>query len=470
MVGITAYGAYIPYNRLNRQHIQNAFGGSVPKGEKAVANYDEDSLTMGAAAALDCARHLDPKSIDGLYFATTTSPYREKQAATTIAGVLDLRREVRSADFTDSLRAGSTALLAGLDMAARGGQVLVVASDCRLGAAAGPYENTFGDGAAALLVGSEQVIAEVLGDYSVAVDFHDLWRSEDDRFVRSWEERFCISQGYNDFVTRAARGAMEKTGLLPADFAKIVLYGISPRHQTAAARKLGFNPAQIQDSLFDMVGNTGAASALMMLVAALEEAVPGDRILLVTYGEGSDAVVLQVTEEITKLPPRRGIKGHLHNKKASMNYEKYLRWRELIVTEPAKRPVQKRSSLPDLFRNYKKNLGFYGCLCTACGTPQFPPSRICVQCQAVDQMEDYRFYGKTAKIATYTVDYLAESLDPPTVVVVVDFDGGGRMFCYLVDCDPDAVEVGMEVEMSFRRLFVVDGIHTYFWKATPKIL
>ncbi len=470
MVGIVAYGAYIPYNRLDRQHLKAAFGGSVPKGEKAIANYDEDSLTMGAAAALDCSRYLDTKTIDAVYFATTSSPYREKQVATTIAGVLDVSKDLRTADFTDSLRAGSAAMLAGLDRARSGGRVMVVASDCRLGAAAGPYENSFGDGAAAFLLGSENVIAEVLGEHSVSVDFHDLWRSEEDKFVRSWEERFCITQGYNKFVAQAASGAMQKTGLSPQDFFKVVVYGVAPRHQTAIARKLGFQAAQIQDSLFDTVGNTGAASAPMMLVAALEEAAPGDKILFISYGEGSDAIVFQVTEAIDSLAPCRGIKGHLNNKKVTMNYEKYLRWRELIVTEPAKRPVQKRSSLPDMFRNYKKNLGFYGCQCTACGTPQFPPSRICIQCQAVDQMKDYRFYGKPATVATFTVDYLAESLDPPTVVAVVDFEGGGRMFCYLVDCDPNAVEVGMEVEMSFRRLFVVDGIHTYFWKATPKVM
>jgi len=470
MVGITAYGAYIPYNRLDRQHLKAAFGGSVPKGEKAVANYDEDSLTMGAAAALDCIRQVDPKAIDVLYFATTTSPYREKQAATTIAGVLDMRRDVRVAEFTDSLRAGSAALLAGLDAARSGCQVVVAMSDCRLGAAAGPYENEFGDGAAAFLLGDNNVIAEFLGSHSVSVDFHDLWHSEEDRFVRSWEERFCITQGYNEFVAQAATGAMEKTGLAPKDFAKIAVYGLTPRYQTAIAKKLGFKPAQIQDSLFESVGNTGTASAPMMLAAALEDASPGDRILFVTYGEGSDALVFQVTDAIKDLPPRRGVRGHLNNKKVTMNYQKYLRWRELIVTEPAKRPVQKRSSLPDMYRNYKKNLGFYGVQCTSCGTPQFPPSRICIQCQAVDQMQDYRFYGKMARVATYTVDYLADSLDPPTVVAVVDFEGGGRMFCYLVDCDANTVEVGMEVEMSFRRLFVVDGIHTYFWKATPKVL
>ncbi len=470
MVGITAYGAYIPFNRLDRKHLKTAFGGSVPKGEKAVANYDEDSITMGAAAALDCARAVDPKTIDTLYFATTTAPYREKLSATTIAGVLDLRREVRTADFADSLRAGSAALMAGLDRAANGGQVMVVMSDCRLGAAAGPYEAGFGDGAAAFLLGSQNIIAELLGDYSVSVDFHDLWRSEDDRFVRSWEERFCITQGYDQFTAQAARGVMEKTGLSPKDLTRIVLYGATPRYQTAVARKLGFTPDQMQDSMYETVGNTGVASAPMMLVAALEEASPGDRILFVSYGEGSDAMIFQVTESIKGLAFRLGIKGHLKNKKATMNYEKYLRWRELIATEPARRPAQKRSSLPDLYRNYKRNLGFYGCQCTECGTPQFPPGRICIQCQAVDKMQDYRFYGKTARVATYTIDYLAESLDPPTVIAVVDFEGGGRMFCYLVDCDPGAVEVGMEVEMSFRRLFIVDGIHTYFWKAIPKVI
>lgn len=470
MVGITAYGAYVPYNRLDRKYIKAAFGGSVPKGEKAVANYDEDSITMGVAAALDCSRGTDPKTIDAVYFATTTSTYKEKQGATTLAGVLDTRKDVRTADICDSLKAGSSAMLAGLDAARAGLNVMIAISDCRLGAAAGSYEVGFGDGAAAFMMGSQNVVAEYLASYSVSMDFHDLWRSEEDRFVRSWEERFCISEGYNKFVAEAGRGAMQKAGLQPQDFAKIVIYGLTPRYQIAAARKLGFKPEQIQPSLFEIIGNTGTAHAPMMLVAALEEARPGDKILFISYGEGSDALVFQVTQAITGLVPRRGMKSHIENKKVTMNYEKYLRWRGLIVTEPAKRPPQKRSSLPDLYRNYKKNWAFYGVQCKSCGTPQFPPSRICVHCQAVDQMDDYRFYGKSAHVATFTVDYLAESLDPPTIVTVVDFEGGGRMFCYLVDCEPDAVQVGMQVDMSFRKLFEVDGIHTYFWKAVPKVL
>ena len=83
-------------------------------------------------------------------------------------------------------------------------------------------------------------------------------------------------------------------------------------------------------------------------------------------------------------------------------------------------------------------------------------------------MEPYRFFGKKGIVKTFTVDYLAASQDPPNMVVVVDFEGGGRIFCNIVDLEPDQIQVGMEVEMTFRQLFVEDGIHTYFWKAIKK--
>jgi uncharacterized OB-fold protein len=37
----------------------------------------------------------------------------------------------------------------------------------------------------------------------------------------------------------------------------------------------------------------------------------------------------------------------------------------------------------------------------------------------------------------------------------------------LTDRDPDAVEVGMLVEMTFRKLYFTRGIHNYYWKARP---
>lgn len=465
MAGIVSYGAYIPFNRLDRKHIREMYGNPVPKGEKAVANYDEDSLTMAVAAALDCTAGFDTNQLDRLYFASTTPPHREKQSAATISGTLDMKSQALTLDVTGSLRSGSSALIAGLDAAERGETVVVAVSDSRLGAAGGQFEALLGDGAAAFLLGNQNVVAEIIGFQSVSADFYDNWRSTDDHFVRSWEERFCQTQGYNRFTVEAAGALIKKLQLKPSDFSKVVIYGLKANDGLGLARRMGFAPEQVQDSMIDKIGNTGAASVPMALVAALEESSAGDRILMITYGDGSDAIAFQVTEQIANLPPRRGIKGHINSKKTDMNYGKYLRWRELIDVEPQRRPPLVRASLPDRYRNIKKILGFYGSRCLACGTPQFPAQRVCINCQALDQMEDYKFLGKTARLATYTLDYLAPSLDPPTVMAVVDYEGGGRFVSLMTDCLVDQLAVSMEVEMSFRKLYEAEGIGTYFWKA-----
>lgn len=469
MIGIKRCGAYVPFNRLTRKKIGEAYGKKTPPGERAVANYDEDSITMAVAAALDCTAGYDTKKLDGVYFASTTAPYDEKQCATVLSGALDTRKEIRTADFAGTLRAGSAAMLAAADAAAAGKEILVGIADCRLGAADGPNELNFGDGGAAFLMGDTDVIAEITATANISSDFHDLWRDKESRFVRLWEDRFAIEEFYNKVMLKAGKAVMEKAGLQPSDFSKVVIYAHVARYQAAMAKKLGFAPEQVQDGNYVMVGNTGAACAPMMLVGALETAAPGDKILYLGYGEGCDAIVFTVTEAIEQPGARPNLTRRINNKKNTMNYEKYLRWRGLLNCEPARRPRTMRSSLPEYYRIPEKNLALYGCRCKKCGTPQFPPTRICVECNAVDETEPYRFYGRNAVIQTFTVDYLAESQDPPNVVAVVDFEGGGRMFTFLVDAELDQVKVGAPVEMTFRCLQTVDGIRTYFWKAVLKL-
>ncbi len=469
MVGIKSYGAYIPFNRLTRKCIADAFGKKAPAGERSVANYDEDSITMAVAAALEATRGYDTKKLDAVYFASTTAPYNEKQCAAVLAGALDMRKNVRAADFAGTLRIGSSAILAAADAARNNAETVVGIADCRLGAADGANEMNFGDGAAAFVIGTTDVIAEITETACVTADFHDLWRDRDNQFVRSWEDRFAIEEFYNKVIPQAAKEVMDKAKLTPADFSKVVLYSHVARYQASMAKMLGFAPEQVQDGNFTMVGNTGAACAPLMLVGALETARPGDRILYLGYGEGVDAIIFTVTDAIEKLDPRPTLSKWIKNKKNTMNYEKYLRWRGLLSFEPARRPRLYRSSLPEYYRIPEKNLALYGCKCKKCGTPQFPPTRICVECGEKDNMEPYRFYGKKAVIKTFTADYLAESQDPPNVVVVVDFEGGGRLFTFLVDCDLNSIAVGKEVDLSFRCIQAVDGIHTYFWKAVLKL-
>jgi len=478
MAGITSYGAYIPLQRIDRKTISSATGWSTSAaslpGEKAVANYDEDSLTMAVAAAIDCLDGLEREKIDGLYFATTTPPYRERQNAGIIATALDLRPDIRTCDFSDSTKAGTGALLAACDAAKAGSDsnVMVCASDCRLGKGGSPQEVIFGEGAAALLLGNSDVIASVEGFYSLSYDFMDQWRADGDRYNRMWEDRWIRDQAYTRFIPEAISGLLKKYGLELKDFAKVVYPCIYLREHAAIARRLQLDPAQIQQEMLTSVGDTGTAHSLMMLVAALEDAKPGDKILVASYGNGSDALFFQVTEQIEKSGDRMGIKKHLASRKELTSYERYSSFHDVMPMEMGSRGEVGPSMVSLMWRDRKTILGLVGAKCKRCGTPQYPYQRVCVNpsCGAIDEMEEYRFSDKKCRLFSYTMDSLAFSPSPPEMYGVIDFEGGGRFAFNLTDCEPESLEVDMPVEMSFRRKYVdaVRGIHGYFWKAMPE--
>ncbi len=215
MAGISAYGAYIPFHRLSRAEIARAWEAPAVPGERAIASYDEDSLTMGVEAALDCTKEVAKESIDALLFASTSSPYKDKQSAATIAMVLGLSESTVTMDFGGSFRSGTNALRAALDMVKSGSakHVLVVASELRLAYPSGPFEMNFGDGAVAVLVSDTNVIAEIENAYSVFEELQDIWRSDRDVFARSAEDRFVVEEGFNRIVPRAVSDALKKFNL-----------------------------------------------------------------------------------------------------------------------------------------------------------------------------------------------------------------------------------------------------------------
>jgi len=476
VAGITSYGAYIPYSRLPRSVINAAWGrGGGGRGEKAVAGIDEDSISMAVAAAIDCLKGTDPKTVDALYMATTTAPYTERLNATIAATALDLPRAARNADFANCLRAGTSALLSALDAVKAGSmkRVLVTASDMRLGGASGEDEQLFGDGAAALLIGNDNVAVEVEGSYTLSDDIVDFWRSHEDRFVRAWEDRFGLDEGYKKIPAEAAAGALMRLELKPKDISKVCFYGPNTRRHQELAKIMGFAPQQVQDPLLDAVGNTGTAHPLMTLVSALEEAKPGDRILLVSWGNGSDAIVLRATDQIEKIKDRRGMKGHLQVKRVLDNYGKYLRWRDMVSLAPLSRPAGAPVSMAAEWRERRSALPLYGVKCNKCGTVQLymtgsaMRAHICLECQAKDDFTPYRFADKRGKVVSFSHDYLGGGIDPPATRTVVDFEGGGRGLFDMSDRDPDEVKVGLEVEMTFRKLRSLAGVHSYFWKCKP---
>lgn len=468
MVGILSAGLHIPVYRLSRDVMAKAWGVRSLGGERTVAGHDEDSLTMAVNAAFDCMRRRN-EEVNGLFFATTTSPYKEKQAAATIAATLDLPSESCVADITGSLRGATTALKLAMGMVKSqlAKNVIVTASDCRLGTPQSELEQRFGDGAAAIMVGDSNPIAMIVDSYSIFDEFFDLWRLEGDTFVRSWEERFTVAEGYMRVVKQGVSEFLKKHALTVKDFSKIVLSGPEPRSQARLATSLGFDEkTQLQDPLFAAIGHPGTGAPLLMLAAALEKAKRGDKILLASYGDGCDLFMIEVTESIDNARYGQGMEKQLA-RKVPINYERYLSWRNLVSVDFPRRPEHQMPSVACRWRERRRILALYGVRCRQCGTIQYPPQRVCVGCGAKDDFDAYKLSDKKATVFTYGTDRLTPTKAPPAINVFLEFEGGCRMTCELTDCDPEKVKIGMPVEMTFRKIYQFSEIYDYFWKARP---
>jgi hydroxymethylglutaryl-CoA synthase len=471
MAGIASYGAYVPLTRLPLALIA---GRPAKEGgpEKAVADYDEDALTMAVAAATHCLEGFDRSRVDAVLFASTSYPLREKQGAVTLAKALDLRRDVSTQDHAGSLRAGTAALEAGLHavMAGAARQVLVVASDCRMGAPRGALEAKLGDGAVAFLLSgsadaSDRPIATFGASHAVADELQDQWRVEGEPFTHSWEDRFVIEEGVRPNLEEAVRGLLRKTGLSAGDFSRAALYAHDARTLASVARALGLAPEQIQDPLVGKLGNNGAAYALTLFAAALEGARPGDRLLVASYGDGAHALCFEATEALPELPPRRGVGWHLGRRRALRSYDTYLRARKLDPKE--------WSSGSDLglsatvrFRERDADIAFVGARCEACGLIHFPRQRICYRCFAKDRWQPHRLADERGRLLAYTFDYFFPAAEPPTIMVMTEVDGC-RVQVQLANARPEDVKLDMPVEYVFRKIHDAGGKPNYFWKASP---
>jgi len=481
MIGIVSYGGYIPRLRLNRMSIYQTMGWFAPaivmvaQGERSFCNWDEDTVTMAVAAARDALIGQDKSAVDAFYLCSTTLPFQDRSNAGLVKTALNMRDNMMSQDFTASLKSGTTGLVTALSMIGQGDvkQALVVASDKRETKPAYFYEMWFGDGAASLLVGDNDVIAEFKGSYSVSHDFVDHYRGAHNTYDYKWEERWVRDEGYSKIIPEAVNGLFDKLSITMDDVDRFVFPCFFKAEHRKIATKLGAGPEKVMDNLHEVCGETGAAHPLVMFVKALEESSPGDRILLASFGQGCDALYFEVTEKILDLAKRSGINGSLENKQTTDNYTKFLKFRDLIDPEMgirAESPTQ--TAMTVLWRKRKMLLGMVGGKCTKCGTPQFPKMDICVNpdCQASYTQEDYEFADVPAAVKTFTGDLLAVSVNPPAVYGMVQFEGGGRYIADFTDCEMNEVKVGQPVKLSFRKRYTDKdrGFSGYFWKAVPQ--
>ncbi|WP_280341918.1 OB-fold domain-containing protein [Nocardia neocaledoniensis] len=449
---LIGYSTYIPRLRLQLAEVSAALGGPSSRGSRVIASFDEDSTTMGveAAAALLRAHPAEPAS---LYLATTSPPYLDKTNAAAIHAALGLPRKTFVADMAGSARSGIAAWKAA---ATDGG--LAVLADVRVGRPGSIDERSGGDGAAALLFGDPSLaIAEVMAQHSVSIEILDRWRAPGEPAGGQWEERFGLD-AYLPLLKDTAVQVLSSAGLDQPDHLVVV----SPNPGIAKqARRIV--PTAVSTTV-SPIGHVGAADVGLGLADALDRAAPGESILLLCAADGCDAILLRTTDRLVEARQAHSVADQLASG-IDIAYPTYLTWRGWLNREPPRRPEPDRPAAPPSARSATWKFGFTGSVCRGCGFVHLPPVRICKNCGLADSMESRALAGATGTVATYTVDRLAYTPSPPLIDAVVDFEGGGRYTLEVADAEPDQLQVGTAVGLTFRRLFTAGGVHNYFWKA-----
>lgn len=473
MVGIVAFGSFVPFYRLSRSEIGKVWGKNAGPGEKAVAGADEDAITMATEAILDSLEGINREEVDSLYFATTRPPYAQKQSASIISAACNLREDICTMDCGHSLRGGTNALRAAVD-AVKGGsarKAVVAAAECHFAPGDSGDELMLGDGAAALVIGDTDIVAAVEQTYSTTSDFLDVWRLPRDLYVQTWEDRFVHDMGYLRILKEAVLEATKRHGSDLKDFSKVVFNAPNERCRQTMAKSLKLDiKKQVQNPFYTEIGNTGAASSMMLLAAALEDARAGDKILFANYGDGADVFILRVTDGVERAKRQRNLMTWLNSKLMVPSYGKYMRLRNLLEWEIDRRPAP-RTSLPILHRERKGLMRLIGKRCKECGHEQFPRTRICMWCQRdigkAESYDDVWLTRQTGRLFSYNMDLRADTPDLPNVNCVVDLEGGARFYGLMTDRDPETLHIGMPMEFTFRKINDAQGMHNYFWKVRP---
>lgn len=475
--GITRFGAYVPRLRIERSIIAAAHGWMAPnlrsqaKGSRAFASWDEDAVTMAVEAGRDCIGDSPVDGVAQVQFASLSFPYADLQHAALVATALRLPRHIAALDLGYSQRAATSGLLAVLRSKV---PTLFVASDKPTGKPASVQELNYGAGAAALLLGDTDVIARLVGADSVTASFVDHFRTNGARHDYFWEERWVRDEGYAKLVPAAVAGALNQAGIEIGAIDHFVMPSLLRGSADLVAKRVGFagKPAS---GLEDGVGYAGAAHALLMLANVLEGAKPGEHILLIGFGQGCDALVLEVTDAIGRATPARGVSASIADAISTDSYLRMLSFYDGIDLEWGMRAEKQiKTALTEQYRSDDQIDAIVAGKCRSCGTVQFPQLAYCVnpECTAPSsQFDQQSLIDEPARVLTFTADWLSYYQAPPMYVGFMQFDNGARMLTEMVDVGPAGIDVGTPLRLTYRikDRDTARGYNRYFWKATPVV-
>ncbi len=342
-VGIVGYGAYVPRYRLPATEIGRIWGagdGGLPVEEKSVPGLDEDTATMAVEAARNALRRagIAAAELRAVWVGTESKPYAVKPTGTIVAEALGATPHTQAADWEFACKAGTEALQAALGMvgSAMIRYALVAGVDAAQARPGDALEYTAGAGGAAFVIGPrDESLAYFEGSVSYVTDMPDFFRRPYQHYP-SHGGRFTGEPAYFKHIMAAAQELLDGLGRQPRDYAACVFHQPNVKFPQRVAKALGFSATQLAAGmLVPEVGNTYAGSALLGLSAVLDQAQPGDRILLVSFGSGagSDAFSLVVTDRIAERRHLAPATRDYVRRRQEVDYGVYVRFRRKLMME-----------------------------------------------------------------------------------------------------------------------------------------
>ena len=341
-IGISGYGAYIPRLRIKVDDIARVWGQNgenVKNGllveEKAVPEADEDTITIAAAAGRNALLRagIEGQRVGALFIGSESHPYAVKPSGTVVADVLEMGPEILVADYEFACKAGTAGMQACVGLV-KSGEIeygMAIGADTAQSQPGDALEYTAAAGGAAYIIGKDPV-AVVEGMYSYTSDTPDFWRREGEHYPKHGG-RFTGEPAYFGHLIPAARGMMQKMGTKPSDYAFTAFHTPNGKFPLRAGKVLGFSQEQLKFNLLvKQIGNTYSGASMLVLTYILDNAKPGDRILMTSYGSGagSDSFSLVVTDAIERVRDLAPSTEHYVRKKSYIDYANYARLRGKI--------------------------------------------------------------------------------------------------------------------------------------------
>lgn len=336
-VGIVGYGAYVPRYRLPAKEVARVWTngvGGLPIEEKSVPGADEDVATMSIEAARNALARaqIAPTALRAVWVGSESHPYAVKPTSTIVAEAIGAVPSTQAADWEFACKAGTEAMVAAMGFVGSkmASYAMAIGMDTAQGRPGDALEYTAGAGGAAFIIGpAENALAEIESSYSFVTDTPDFWRRAYQKYPEHGH-RFTGEPAYFKHIISAGEAMFEATSTKPEDYAYAVFHQPNTKFPQRAGQMLGFKPEQIEIGLLvPRIGNTYSGAAIIGLTAILDQAQPGDRIMLISFGSGagSDAMVLRVTDAIQGKPQLATTTEAYIARRTEIDYADYVRMR-----------------------------------------------------------------------------------------------------------------------------------------------